>query len=185
MLRAAAAGVFALTVAALLFALWLSGGLERAREDVPLPPGTAVRNDLLTITVHGAEIASAGSGGLGGPSVTLRAELTSHADEPVSTSFFIDMLEVRTEPSGSRAEGYGSITLERAPADLLTHVQPEMPETVLVELPLAEGARPDGDGRVRVTVKEAEFRPGFADESSYWWSTDEVAGEVAVTTGLD
>ncbi|GAA3729995.1 hypothetical protein GCM10022205_13970 [Spinactinospora alkalitolerans] len=175
-MRALLVGGFVLLVCALVFALWRMGGLAKASEQPPSEPGKPVRNALFTITVHDATVVSDTLG----PAVQVRADLTSHDKNPVSYSYIDDMLQLTLSPGGAKVDGAMTAALERDPEGFAGDVQPEMPETVLMRWPLPEGTDPDGLEQVRVAVTDAEFRPGFMDQTSYWWSTDKVIDTIAV-----
>ncbi|RCV48882.1 hypothetical protein DEF23_20600 [Marinitenerispora sediminis] len=180
--RAALASAFAVVVAALLLALWRTGGFAPVPEAPPGPADAPVRNDLFTLEVHGASIVTAE--GLTGTSewIEVRAELTSHDRSPVPAHTLADMVRPTVLPGGVDVETSGlQITRERDPDYPAGYVQPEMTETFLLRWPVPERLASVADvERLRLVVLGAEFTPGFLDQSSAWRSTEDRVADIAL-----
>ncbi|GAA2013743.1 hypothetical protein GCM10009799_47620 [Nocardiopsis rhodophaea] len=213
MLRAALATTGVIVAALLILILWAQGGLDSAEATGPTSPaGTAVRNDLFTITPHTAEIVT--NTDTGGSELRIHADLVSHHTDPVYSTAVLGALEPDLAPAKLETE-YGSIAFERRPDSTVGRIQPEMPEKALISWPLA---RPGGDSdaddesesidelldvdklleppddvsdqvarvdRVTLTVLDAEFSAGFTDQSERWFPGDTTVGRVALALGAE
>ncbi|WP_141925690.1 hypothetical protein [Haloactinospora alba] len=183
--RSTAARVVLVTVSGVLagavtLATWAMGGLARASDaDRVLQPGSPMKNTMFTLTPHEA-VSSAGAGPEGTPGVEVRAELTSHDDEPFRLSELRSTIEADLSPGGTPPDEF-SLVFERAPELPVTSIQPHMPETVLMRWPLPSGGSvPEELEEITVAVSEAEHKPGFADRSSRWFATSDTAAEVTL-----
>jgi hypothetical protein len=176
--------VFLALVAILTVPIWYMGGFAAAHvEDAPVNAGEPVTNDLFIITPHSAEFVAEDGGG--SPSTTLRlhAELSLRADEAERSSTLGGLMEVSLAPDVGEPERFDTLRLERRPERRVTWVQPAVTETVMLEWTLSEELGSAHEiaeqvDHVRLTVLEAEFEPGFVDQTERWRATLD-DGEVA------
>lgn len=178
---------FTLLTGTLIAALWYVDGFATASEKPPEPPGTAITNDLFTVTLHEAEITTEEMFGESSQVLQIRADLRSREREPVRASTIAeDLMDVELLPSGDSPDSRVEILLERrSEAGLVTWIQPDMPETMLLRWPLPEGLQAEDVEQVRVVVLEAEFASGFTDQTLRWRSTlnEDVAAYTVLPAG--
>ncbi|WP_148046307.1 hypothetical protein [Halostreptopolyspora alba] len=169
--RFAALLVAFLLVAGLLSAVvWYYGGFASARDTEPKEPGTAVRNDLFTVTPTEAAVRT-GDTESGGSRVVVHAKLTSHETEAEhARTFTNELMEAHLLPAGAEGES-GIMEQVRDPGTApISWVQPGLTETVLLVWDLPEGVSPEEVERVRLRVLDAKEGAGFVDESERWWN---------------
>lgn len=176
--------VFFALVAILAAPIWYMGGFATAHvEDAPVDAGEPVTNDLFTIEPHSAEFVADEGGSTPRTTLRVHAELTLHADEAERTSTLGGLIDVTLAPDAGEPTRLDTLRLERRPERRMAWVQPAVTETVMLEWSLDEELGSVHDiteqvDHVRLTVLEAEYEPGFVDQTVRWRATlDE--GEVA------
>lgn len=167
--------VVSAAAAVVMLGLYMFGGLETATaHDDPSPAGTQMRNILYTITPHEAQLVSDELG----TRVQVRADLELHGqDEPVPV-FDVGTTTLAHVRPGDHEMKFPELRLTRNPDVPTSHVQPHMPEEVLLTWPLPEEVPAQEVDTVRITVHQTEKLVATGEGSVLWVKDTAVIGTV-------